>query len=1523
MKKYLTRIFTFALAAATAVSVAAAPVHLGKLKGQTPGKIEMNAPAKAASKAAPAAKGTKILPKVRNASSPVSGPFFTPALTAAGHFKAPYKADALNATAGMPNLLGSVVFADGWNDISYPPVGLYSVPTSATQAFEIKAENADASFGGVLVDDVYYTCEPSIFGDYIYGIYFVGHDINTGAEVYNETYSYLTTSMTYDRTTATVYGVAVVEEYYALVKIFFNPGEVIMEPVGVLAPANAGMWNSIACDGSGQLYGIYGDFEVINSEYVCTGSTLYRIDKETSALSKVGATGYDCSYASGAAFDPRSNRLFWTVCPSDGKGYLTEINTATGAATEIYHFPLNQEVTGLAVALPVAEDDAPAEVSDIVADFTGSSLSGIIRFKAPSTLFDGTPASGDLNYSVKINNKEVSAGTTTFGADVAAPVTVSSAGTYTFVITVGNAAGWSPKAQISAFIGADTPLATTARASWSDNVMTVTWLPVTAAVNGGYVDPDAITYTVTRYPDAEVVAENISECVFTETIAEPEVGVKTYYYDVVAAADGLKSETAHSNYVTLGSIVPPFAANFDDDELDGFLVVDANGDGRTWEAISGAARVWWNTTKAMDDWLLTPPLKLRAGQSYDISADISCQSTNTPERIEIKAGRGTKPEQMTTVLLEPTVITNKKDAPLQWNGIFIPEEDGIYFIGFHGISDPDCYYLFVDNFVISAPKSAVAPAPASDLTVTPGYLGALTAEIAFTTPDKALDGSALASLTKVELSRNSEVIKTWESPAPGTDITYTDNLDKAGEYIYTVVAYNAAGNGGEAAGSAYVGVDYPADITNVKAFETSTPGEVTITWDAVTSTTAGGDLASSQVTYYVYRYDGQNFVPVAGPVSETSFTYQAVAAGKQDFVQYAVFPVTDRGEGKGDISDYFPVGTPYQGMTITNASSLGKYILATAGYWYTYNHNNAGIYGQDDDWFLGMHGSIDDEGYLLTGLVSLEGMENPGFTFYTYNIGLDTGNADLNEVEIGIKEKGDADFTIISSDVIGETGSIGAWNRITVDLGAYAGKTVQLELICSTVNTTYSFFDNFVVGSLLSHDLGILDISAPVKVKTGEEYTVSVLVANEGKSEVKGYSVELYADGEPVATKPGADLASGERASIEYQLIMSPLATEPVSLHARIVYDADQDDNNNQSGTISVEPLLPALPEITDLTADVVNNAVELTWSEPDVASAPGRAVTEDFEDAQSFSATYGDWIFVDGDKSPVGGFQGSNPPCFTPGESTGSFWTWDCDKFQSDNSSFEAHSGTKYLFSMFRYDEEKSDDWAISPELDGSAQFISFWAKSYHTSYLEKIEIYYSTGSTDIADFVKIEGVGGDVPAYWTQYDVKLPAGAKRFAINSCAEGAFMLMIDDVTYSPAGSIVDIQLLGYNVYRNGVKLNDATVEECEFTDPDVEAAKMYTYVVTAVYSNGESAASNSVVINDLSGIESIGAGALTISAARNAITVTGADGMHVAVYAVDGKTVYAGEGKASTVIPAQQGVYVVKAGTTVRKVLVK
>lgn len=1526
------------VAVATTFSVTAAPLTAKKLKTAGGEALSVTAVAKAAPAKAPAAKKGRIMPKKRTVATASSNVFRSAAKTAAAPVKAPYKTP-LQAAADVPTLYGSVTFADGW-DSSNNAIGLYTVPTSASQNFELLAAGIDGSKGGVMVDGVYYYCQVEEFWGYVLGLEYKGYDLATGTEVFSNTeFPYYTENMTLDPTTGDVYAISTIEETLSLVKLSFDGQEMGFEPVAALEQGAMQLWNSIACDKNGQLYGIVVNYELVGEEYQPASSDLCKINKATGEVTVVGATGEIPVYITDSTIDPKSGRMFWTVCPSDETGWLCEVDLTTGAATRLYHFPLNQEVVGLAIPVPAAEDNAPAAVTEAKAVFNGGSLSGTVDFKAPTTLFDGTAATGALTYTILANGEQVATGSTTYGTNVSTPVTLDAAGLYTFVIYVANDKGSSPKTTVkNIYVGKDYPEATKVTAEYVDGNMNVSWLPVTASVNGGYLNADAVTYTVTRYPGAVEVAKDIKVTSFSEALAEP-AEITTYYYTVVAKCEGMESQAAQSNLIILGSIVPPFTATFDD-SLDGFTVIDANNDGKSWQNVDGRARISYNSNLDMDDWLITPPLKLEAGKLYDVAAEFASNSTTFPERVEVKVGKLADPSAMTTVLLEPTLLENSysKD-PMEWSTTFIPEADGTYFIGIHGISDADKYYLYVDNFSISAPKSAEGPAAATNLTVTPGDLGALTATVKFTTPDKALNGNTITSLTKAELLRNGTVINTWNNPAVATELTYNDNLPELGDYTYSVVCYNESGNGGTVEATAFIGVDFPAAPQNVHAFETATPGEVTITWDAVTTSKGGSALDASQVKYQVYKYEGGSRTAVSSEISATTYTYQAVEAGKQDFVQFAVFAITDRGEGLGNVSEFFAAGTPYPGMTFTKEEDFDNYVLgissAGGGQWTYFGDDKfEGITSVDNDnFFLAMQGQyLDQYASLYTGLITLEGMVNPGLTFYTYNINLqdDAGNPapDTNEIALGVKEKSQSDYTTVKTVVVSETGGFG-WNKVTVDLSAYAGKVVQIDFTATVNAAAYTFIDNIKVGSLLDQDLKLASLTAPAKVNAGADYKVDVVVANEGVKTSGAYTVELYADTELADSKTGDALASGASATYSFDLSMSALATEPVTFFAKVVYAADENETNNQSDNVTVTPVVSKYPTVTDLAGVAQDNAVKLTWSEPNLDAAPSEPVTEDFEDAVGFTAEYGEWTFADLDGAKVGGFQNMEIPNITVGETTGSFWIW--DHAMVGNDTFKAHSGEKYLFALFNLAETsagtpaKNNDWAISPALDGSAQTISFYARSYSGNYAEAVAVYYSTGSTAAADFVKVEGAGSNaVPEEWTLYTADLPAGAMHFAIVCESFDSFMLMVDDVTYIPAGATTNLEIVGYNVYRDGVKINEATVEECEYVDANVEDGKTYNYVVTAVYNKGESAASNIVsVAASVSGLDSILAAGVAVKVVDRNIVITGAAGQAVAVYTVDGKTLYAGRGEAKTVVAAHQGVYVVKAGNTVKKVLVK
>ena len=64
----------------------------------------------------------------------------------------------------------------------------------------------------------------------------------------------------------------------------------------------------------------------------------------------------------------------------------------------------------------------------------------------------------------------------------------------------------------------------------------------------------------------------------------------------------------------------PYSVRFDDmDAFDRLLVIDNNNDGSTWtlEYFYGVAQYHYDMDNNGDDYLVSPPLNLEAGKSYD------------------------------------------------------------------------------------------------------------------------------------------------------------------------------------------------------------------------------------------------------------------------------------------------------------------------------------------------------------------------------------------------------------------------------------------------------------------------------------------------------------------------------------------------------------------------------------------------------------------------------------------------------------------------------------------------------------------------------------------------------------------------------------------------------------------------------------------------------------------------------------------------------------------------------------------
>ncbi|MDE6006675.1 MAG: choice-of-anchor J domain-containing protein [Muribaculaceae bacterium] len=1557
MKKFLSRIFSVVLVAATVASPsmaqlakrAAAPKSEAKTTAVTAKAIQ--APAKAA-------KGSMFNQCKTRSFEGKSSSVFASKKTVKGINR------SLNAPAkeagNMPELNGILAYSDAV--ASTELLGLYSVPTNGNSSATPIVTGFQAN-GGVYVDGIYYATGYTSFWGYIMSIDLYEVDIEAGeftqVGLPDEDLSFIINAMAQDPTTGIIYGIGYNGQGNGLQlkTINFNGAS---STASVICNCDRN-WNTITFDKDGQLWGISYDGEQdAEGNFTVTSSALCKIDKATGAVTEVGDTGVLPEYLSSGCIDKASGRFFWNVCPADETGWMYEVNLSTGAATPLYQLKDNDEIMGMYAPAPAAADGAPAACENVELDFTGASLTGNVNLTAPAGLFDGSNGSGNVTIHVLVNGEDNATATAAYGAEVSVPVTVAEAGLYTFTVYASNAVGDGPKKNIkNEWIGADTPSATTATLAYENGAMTVSWTAVTGSVNGGYINLDNLTYTV-KDMDGNVKAEGLTTTSWSEEVAEP-VGMVRYQYQVIAVCDGASSQPALTNAVTIGSgVIPPYTSNFEADGLGGWTIIDGNEDNKVWSVYNGNLRIAWNSSKDMDDWAITMPIKLEAGKAYSFSC-YTWSGTAYEETIEIKYGQQPTVAGMTETLLPPTSVKVGESGKIAVENMILPQTSGDYYIGFHGMSAKDKFYLYVSDFSIGEGTSTAAPGLGEIEAIADPNGGKFTT-LNVTYPSKTMGGADLSSLTKAEIYNGETLIKTVENPAVGGTATFTDNVTENGNYSYTLVCYNSEGKGLVAhSESVYVGFMKPKDITSVDIERTATVGEVLVSWPAVTTDINGKTYPAGSVKYSVQRYSGGNWLSIADDIEATSYTYQAVEADTQAFVQVAVIPSYDGMTATGTVSDMIPVGKAYKSIDETFADGSLSYIWGMDA---TGEGSLEGVGGGEvsianQNSFQGINGVNDDNGFVsiktatlnssamfFSGMVDIADLTTPGLTFYVYNIQNGT-DANLNIINAYVKDLSTpgSEWTCLDTkpvyEIAGGTNESEAgedgWYKVTVNLNAYAGKTIQvgIEAVCKAYQ--YNLIDNIKVADLLSYDLKAVSINAPAKVKGGDSYTVDVRVSNEGAKEVASYSVELYANDDLVETKNCSALASAAMTTVSFEQVMSPVNQETIKYYAKVVYEADEAPDDNTTGTIEVSPILSKLPAPTDLEGTSVSEGIKLTWNEPNLESPANAApapITEDFEDADGVQSEYGDWTFVDEDGDAVGGFQDQSGaalpiPGITIGETTGSFWTWDNDviDWASGNQTYQAHSGSKYLFALFNYEGSNSDDWAISPSLYGGPQTISFFAKSYSSQYPEQIEVYYSLGDKEISDFVAVENSKVfPVPNVWTEYTYELPAGANYFAIRSYGQNAFMLMIDDVTFTPGdGSGANLELKGYNVYRDGVKINDALVEETEFVDTNVVEGQQYTYIVTAVYEErGESALSNEAVVTyNYDGVDGVAEGQVKVFVENSNLVVLNAADKNVIVSNANGAVVYSGAGESRTVVPVSNGVYVVKVDRLVKKVIVK
>ncbi|MDE7407417.1 MAG: choice-of-anchor J domain-containing protein, partial [Muribaculaceae bacterium] len=1105
-------------------------------------------------------------------------------------------------------------------------------------------------------------------------------------------------------------------------------------------------------------------------------------------------------------------------------------------------------------------------------------------------------------------------------------------GVYNICVTPLGRHGRGPSQFIEQWIGPDATLAPSdvlLKYSQEDKRFELTWKAPTKSVNGGYIDWSKVTYDIFDI-NAQLVKSGLDTCYMEIPDPNPDPNGK-WRYSVVANHMGEKSLSGVSNLVGMNSA--PYHEDFTNgDNFHDWTVEDVDNDQVTWKwpyqyTTTAQHQAWIHgaRNKVINDWLFTPALRLEAGKEYDLYLEIEGQQYCS-DQLGVFIGSDVKSSTMTECLMQYTYVENtigKKNMIFKMN--FRVPETKVYYIGLHakgyqeysgGFSLED--FRLESGLDLNAPGMGtftVAPDPSPSVK--------LEATISYIAPDTTILGAKIDALTKVEFYRDEQLVKTFENPAPGATLTYLDTNITLGDHQWRVKPYSAVGEGKNILADAYVGIRQATEVKNIKITEMGNSGVVTVSWEAPKVDVEGNELDPNQVYYHVYKPGGLFLESVAytNP-GETSMMLNT-RISTQAFMTYYIAPVTAAGENKNARigAEYTPLGTPYSLPFVESAPSIRvQHNWAMGG-----NTNEkwqvSAASGtpkcdpQDNDGGMWVWVPVGDGAWsrLTSGKVYVSGA-NPIATFF-YRAMSDC----TDTMEFQVREIGQDNWVTLKTIVFNEIGK-DDWVKGIVPVADYVGKNVQFGWYdeCNSKPQVHCL-DNINIAEAVANEAKINSVVIPSKVDVNDQLNVAVAIENLGTEAIKEVNVALTRDGEIVATAEPFALGFGERKQIT--LIDNDIT---MFLPNKLSYRVEVtlvNENGESTGVLSdkyeVELLKPFQPVVDDLAATKTNAGTQLTWSTPKNATEnPDHYFTDDVEPYPSYVPDQaGKWTFVDVDKSSTAGINGiSFPYLHTPFA-----WIVNDATHPGFNETWEAHSGNKYFMSMSANNGKPTDDWMISPLLSGVEQNLSFWAKSYNNYYGdEEFEILYSTTGKNIADFTKI---GYDtVPMAWTKFEFTIPEGAKYFAIRNMGYDHWILQIDDITYNQGGG--KLELLGYNVYRNGEKINDKLVTETSFIDEESSSTRDVWYV-TAVYDLGESDISNAAKIGTTSLDDVIGEG-VSVTVEDTDIIITGAEGSDIAVYATSGITVYAGTGEPVTRVSiSTAGVYLVQINGKAVKVTVK
>jgi len=254
--------------------------------------------------------------------------------------------------------------------------------------------------------------------------------------------------------------------------------------------------------------------------------------------------------------------------------------------------------------------------------------------------------------------------------------------------------------------------------------------------------------------------------------------------------------------------------------MPGWAIHNLNDDAYTWEFVadggSNVAKIRYNGSMAMDDWLISPPIILEAGIDYIVSYKYRCYSATNPEMMKVAFGNAQNPSAMTEVIADHVDFTNTS-YETTYTIPFTPSVDGTFYLGFHGYSPANRWSIYLDDIRILLPNTqiaqVIATSPTASVTIPAITVGEaqISPEVAFAnlSGNPVIQVSTSCGVTADPLTSERLVFTIDGSNLAGVGLSFIHGLG----FIPQVLAYQlGAGD--------IIMLSNPGDWTNAIAYFT-------------------------------------------------------------------------------------------------------------------------------------------------------------------------------------------------------------------------------------------------------------------------------------------------------------------------------------------------------------------------------------------------------------------------------------------------------------------------------------------------------------------------------------------------------------------------------------------------------------------------------------------------------------------------------------------------------------------------------